>query len=281
MKKYFLSISLFLCFNYSTYVFGHGGSGGKEAEKTVNRASEIFAIIEQNEKTLSPPSASMIKDILPRTKLLNENIIKENVLEIGSRLGSVGDYLYKNGLQKVWGVDLDSEKVTVAKSRYSYLNFHVGDVLDLPDLFEEDFFSAVMLFDVASSIESDVEMIQKIKNVSKDEGLFIIADYVSLDKSKTHLTNMYGKEFKPLDLENYKSMLDFLGYEIMDVQDIAPDIKLWLAARQKKISEKEKYLLSQHFSQQEIDLVKHNLATFIQLINDNVISSKVIYAKNH
>ena len=116
-----------------------------------------------------------------------------DLLEIGCGTGSILESIARLGLsaERLWGVDILSERISLAKERLPGAHLSVNDGGPLP--FEPETFDVVVLFTVFSSVIDDHDR-QRLANeavrVAKTNGLLLIYDF----RIPSHVT----RETRPL-----------------------------------------------------------------------------------
>ncbi|SHJ39680.1 Methyltransferase domain-containing protein [Tangfeifania diversioriginum] len=124
-----------------------------------------------------------------------EQIPGKKVLDIGCATGELSYRLAKEGA-KVTGIDLNPDLIAQAKSSriYSDLHFQVGNMLELTNDFQSEWFDAVLCFGNTlvhlTSPGFIQNMMEEVKNVLKPGGKFLLQilnyDYI-LNENVTEL----------------------------------------------------------------------------------------------
>lgn len=113
-----------------------------------------------------------------RVELLNlipeENKMGE-MLEIGAGGGNTLLYAKQNGYaKKVYGIELCELKNSFQKSE-EFENFIIGNVEQINLPFENNFFDVILCGDVLEHLINPSEMIGKLQNLLKDNGVLIVS----------------------------------------------------------------------------------------------------------
>lgn len=97
--------------------------------------------------------------------------VKGKVLEAGCGAGAMAKAIkyYRPDLE-VYGCDISKKSISIAKKDPSGVNFRYGNIYKLP--FENNFFDAVLVFDVLEHLEAPPAALGEIKRVLKKGGLF-------------------------------------------------------------------------------------------------------------
>jgi len=69
--------------------------------------------------------------------------ISSPVLDLGCGDGRLLNILYKKGVNDLFGVDFSENAVSLARNKFSQIDFLLGDIYNLGNLFEENFFSLI------------------------------------------------------------------------------------------------------------------------------------------
>lgn len=72
-----------------------------------------------------------------------QNQIFSPVLDLGCGEGKLLNFLNQRGIFHLVGVDISDVAISLAKKEYPGINFLVGDIYNLKNLFEKNFFSFI------------------------------------------------------------------------------------------------------------------------------------------
>ena len=153
------------------------------------------------------------------------------VLDLASGEG-YGSDLLANHARQVFGVDLDGEAITHAKSKYSRnnLTFLIGEAanIHLPD----NSIDVLVSFETIEHHDKHIEMLKEVKRVLKPDGLLVMSSpdrYYYSDiphfKNEFHVKELYYDEFKCL-INNYFKKTFFYSQRIFAGSIIAYDGKV-------------------------------------------------------
>jgi ubiquinone/menaquinone biosynthesis C-methylase UbiE len=132
------------------------------------------------------------------------NMIDKVVLDLASGEG-YGSDLLANYAKHVFGIDIDGETITHAKSKYirNNLTFLIGEAshIPLPDHSIDIFVS----FETIEHHDKHIEMLNEVKRVLKPDGILVMSSpdrYYYSDKpafkNEFHVKELYYQEFKCL-----------------------------------------------------------------------------------
>lgn len=105
---------------------------------------------------------------------LSISLIKEegNVLDIGCRWGDVTNEIYKKN-KNIIGIDFVPELIEIAKKKYPYINFKVGDVHKIP--FGNESFNTIFCGEVIEHFANQEKAMKEIYRVLKPHGELILS----------------------------------------------------------------------------------------------------------
>jgi ubiquinone/menaquinone biosynthesis C-methylase UbiE len=113
-------------------------------------------------------------------ELLNTLPPESKVMDLACGTGRISEFLLSKGY-KVWGIDISSEMLRVAKGKLSSFenssNFQQADAENLP--FENKFFDSATCIKLFGHVppETRIKILQEIRRVTK--GPFVVAYYLS------------------------------------------------------------------------------------------------------
>ncbi|MCR4030938.1 MULTISPECIES: class I SAM-dependent methyltransferase [Flavobacterium] len=141
---------------------------------------------------------------LHRYAIVSDYITDKVVLDIASGEGYGSNLMSKNA-SFVYGVDIDTETINKAKSKYNKgnLEFRTGSVEKIP--LDDNSVDIVVSFETLEHHDKHVEMMLEVKRVLRENGLLIISTpdkfYYSDErnfKNMFHVKELYKKDFKEL-----------------------------------------------------------------------------------
>ncbi len=124
------------------------------------------------------------------------------VLDIACGEG-YGSFMVSSRAKNVHGVDIDSDTINYAQSKYkkSNLNFVIGDITNL--VFEDDTFDVIICFETIEHVVDYEKSLMELKRVLKKDGILIMSTpnkYVYSDsrnfKNNYHFHEFYFEEYK-------------------------------------------------------------------------------------
>lgn len=97
--------------------------------------------------------------------------VKGRVLEAGCGAGAMAKSIkyYRPDLE-VYGCDISKKSISIAQKQADGVNFRLGNIYNLP--FKDNFFDAVVVFDVLEHLKTPRGALQEIKRVLKKSGVF-------------------------------------------------------------------------------------------------------------
>jgi len=145
----------------------------------------------------------------------------KEVLDISCGTGYGSKILLDAGATKVVGVDISSEAINFARTRYQQngLEFKVGNILDID--FPENYFDVITCFETIEHIKSQGKAFTELQRVLKPKGLLIISSpnrkltspFKSINEppeNPFHIVEYTMEEFSQL-LKNYFEILEVYG----------------------------------------------------------------------
>jgi SAM-dependent methyltransferase len=198
-------------------------------------------------------------------------------LDIGSGLGGTANYLYQKGYHNIQGIDNDPEVVAFAQKKYLQVHFQVVDALALDTVFPRSHFSFSYLLNVLYAIQDKSLFLEKIATVSKPGSLLVIFDYTQLTPASS-LQDLAEKSMYPLQLEVLAKELPRAGWEILAVDDLTIEYKIWY----KKLLEKldtQQAQLEKDYTWEDISRVKGTFQNFLDQFNNGVLGGAIVYAR--
>lgn len=131
------------------------------------------------------------------------------VLDIASGEG-YGSNLLSNVAEKVIGVDISSEAITIATKKYKKdnLEFKVGSTSAIP--LDNNSVDLIVSFETIEHHDEHLEMLKEIKRVLKPDGILIISSPDKKEYSdktgycnKFHIKELYQDDFKKLITDHF------------------------------------------------------------------------------
>lgn len=150
-------------------------------------------------------------DHLHRYAIVSSYIDNKTVLDIACGEGYGSNLMSKNA-KFVYSVDIDSDTILAAKSKYkkSNINFLVGSASEIP--IEDNCVDIVVSFETIEHHDRHEEMVSEIRRVLKPNGIVIISTpdklYYSDKRSfinPFHVKELYKQEFVDLFATKFKN----------------------------------------------------------------------------
>lgn len=146
------------------------------------------------------------------------------ILDIGCHGGTFTERLLKKvQTKKVYGIDISSPAIKLAKRRLPFGSFQVADVAKLP--FENNFFEAAFCLEVLEHIDDPVKALKEVKRVlKKGSKLYILVPSDNkLFKIIWLLWTLYYPHWRHAHVQSYnkatlEKLLEELGFKIIQVK---------------------------------------------------------------
>lgn len=150
---------------------------------------------------------------------------KGTVLDVGCHAGTFTERLLtKLETKEVYGVDISSSAINLAKKRIPYGHFEVADAANLP--FKNNFFDAVFCLEVLEHVDDPIKVLKEVKRILKTGGyaVFLVPSDNKLFKIVWFLWTFYYPVWKHAHVQSFKnsSLEDFiksLGFKIEQVKE--------------------------------------------------------------
>jgi len=150
---------------------------------------------------LGSPSLILTKGLLYRFERVKEfiNFKNSKVLDIGCGIGAFLEK-FKNEGADVYGIDIDKDKINIAKEKFYNVFVSPAEKLN----FNNNFFDVIFLHEVLEHVDDDVKTINEAFRVLKKGGKIIIFTPNRLWPFETHGIYLFGKYiFGNIHLVNY------------------------------------------------------------------------------
>lgn len=259
-----------------------GGGGGAEEDTApvIEDKSKLLLSIMKEGHYSHVGGIEAINLLTSRAIKINPNIENGNSLDVGCGFGGTAGFLQDSGFSNMWGIDIDEKAIEHSKHNYPNVNFATADATKLTDMFENEFFSFVYMFNVASEIPDKAALLQKIKSVCKDGSILAIFDYTLADpKNKEELLDHAGLPIYPINMEHLNLLLRVIGWEVIETTDITSNYQQWYTQTLEKISSRKDMLKATGYSDAEIQLVQDNFNHMLKLMKDGKINGTILIAK--
>lgn len=146
------------------------------------------------------------------------------VLDIGCHGGTFTNVIVKKiGSKKMYGIDISSSAIALAKKRIPNGHFQVADATHLP--FKENFFDAVFCLEVLEHVDDPLKVISEIKRVLKKSGyvVLLVPSESKLFKLVWFLWTLYYHHWRHAHVQNFQdqrleNVLNKVGLKIDSVK---------------------------------------------------------------
>lgn len=264
----------------SNCLAGGGSSAEEDKAPVIEDKSKLLLSIMKEGNYSHVGGIEAINLLTSRAIKINPNIENGNSLDVGCGFGGTAGFLQDSGFSNMWGIDIDEEAIEHSKHNYPNVNFATADATKLTDMFENEFFSFVYMFNVASEIPDKAAMLQKIKSVCKDGSILAIFDYtLAAPKNKEELLDHTGLAMHPINMDYLNMLLRVIGWEVIETTDITSNYQQWYTQTLEKISSRKDMLKATGYSDAEIQLVHDNFKHMLKLMNDGKINGTILIAK--
>ncbi len=135
------------------------------------------------------------------------DIVKENtgpILDVGCHAGLFTQKLMqKTQVKEVYGIDISSSAIRLAKKRIPKGTFVVGDAQKLP--FKNNFFSAVFCLEMLEHVDDPIQVLKEMKRVLKKDGygLILVPTDNKLFKITWSLWTMYYPVWRHAHVQSF------------------------------------------------------------------------------
>ena len=208
---------------------------------------------------------------------------EENTLEIGCGFGGTASFMHSSGYSNIWGLDIEKNVIESARAKYPEINFINTDATEITDDFESDFFSFVFMINTAYSIKDQNALWQNVKKVSKKGATLAVLDYnlgsALAEGEEIEFTKFNGKPFYPINLEDTKKVFNYIGWDIIKIEDITEDFKIWHQELLAEIENKQVLLESGGYTEEQISFTYDNITNTIRLLEEGKLGGSIIIAR--
>lgn len=150
--------------------------------------------------------------------------IEGPILDVGCHSGTFTEHLLKKvQTKKVYGIDISSPAIKLAKKRLPFGNFQVADVAKLP--FKDNFFEAAFCLEVLEHIDDPVTALKEIRRVlKKGSKLYILVPSDNkLFKVIWLLWTLYYPHWRHAHVQSYskatlENLLTQIGFKVVQVK---------------------------------------------------------------
>lgn len=203
--------------------------------------------------------------------------LKGNCLDVGCGFGGTADYLFKKGIKKIWGVDIDPAVINYAKEKYKGIEFVTADAASLNVKFDKGFFSFCYLFNVLYAIENKEAVLKQIAKVCKSGAILMIFDY-SATGGDQPLLDLAGKPMRPINLKKIKSQLYQAGWVVLEVRDLNDTFIRWYEDLLEKLDRKRSEI-KDNFLEQDIAKFSATYLHILHQLRNGSLGGIMIYAR--
>jgi 2-polyprenyl-3-methyl-5-hydroxy-6-metoxy-1,4-benzoquinol methylase len=98
---------------------------------------------------------------------------KAKVLDIGCATGNLLKFLEDDDFE-TFGIDISEHAIEIAKSYCKKSKLYVWDVNNGLPMFKDNFFDAVIMFDIIEHLESPFQFLREVRRILKLAGIIVI-----------------------------------------------------------------------------------------------------------
>lgn len=138
----------------------------KDIAKAYDRVGDIFYKMRQQKKLMN----ELVE--MPATLSMLTNIKNKKVLDLGCGPGIYAKILKKRGA-KVYGIDLSTREIEIAKSHVKGVDFRVGSAYRLP--YKSNYFDIVVAALVVEHFDDVDKAFRQVRKVLKKNGIFVFS----------------------------------------------------------------------------------------------------------
>jgi len=206
----------------------------KECGHIYNRLSldEIDGLIKYYNEEYAPLNLSSIDKIGDRPESDNPFTFKRHsqlynlispyvhndskVLDVGCAMGGFLDYLHKQGLSKLYGIDIIENYVSYAKKKGDY-NIKLGSAESIP--FDDDLIDLLVMDQALEHLVEPRKAFREAKRVLVNGGLFCIGVPDASRYDKTYFFDFFWfllrEHIQHFDIEHLKLLAVLEGFELV------------------------------------------------------------------
>lgn len=130
----------------------------------------------------------------------------KSIVEYGCGLGYYADWIYRDTGIICQSIDLSETAIKRAKALFPYLNFGVGNILNLNNLPDKESIDCILLADIMWYILDDIKEINN-KLLENFRGKYLINNFVTYRDG----VQKYGREY----FTSTKEFIDFMPFKLI------------------------------------------------------------------
>lgn len=215
---------------------------------------------------------------------------ESKVLDVGCAMGGFLDYLHKQGLKNLYGIDLIEGYVSYAKKKND-CNIKLGAAESIP--FDDNLFDLLVLDQVIEHSVEPIKAFMEAKRVLVDGGLFCIGIPDALRYDEIYFFDFYWfimrEHIQHFDVEHLKLLAEMEGFELvsfsktetpmMSKKMILPNLNVLfrLTGEMSRLNITENCFKLKKEIEQYIAHDFEKLNKKREIINDLVVSQKPLY----
>ncbi|TAK74621.1 MAG: class I SAM-dependent methyltransferase [Gammaproteobacteria bacterium] len=153
------------------------------------------------------------------------------ILDAGCGLGGTAFFIKENHWGNVIGIDIETNSILHAKKHYPSLEFHIADVNNAKQVFDDRTFDLICLFNSFYAFHDQTSALLSLADIAKSHSKIAIFDYSDpLISLRTPLYREGNKEttpFKPIKINQIKELLRKTHWHLTELIDITDNYIKW------------------------------------------------------
>lgn len=260
---------------YIFFIFSALAQSQSEENKTADKSRMLQSTILGGRASIVG-GPELVGKMLTKVAEANEQSLSGNILEIACNYGGVANFIKLQKRDKVFGIDIDETAINYAKDQYPGIDFRVADAMKLNDVFKEDFFSFIYMFDTAHSISDKLSLFQRMKSISKQGSIFVIIDYAVRDSDEDKISDDKGNTITPLNLKKLEPLMEYIGLDVLETIDITAEYKAWYNQTLDYIAQTKEDLLKNGYSDDDLKIITDKYTYLLDFMKQGKIGGLML-----
>lgn len=219
--------------------------------------------------------------VVNKIKELDKSLLQKPTLEIGSSYGAAINYLHKC-FTKLWGLEGNKKAVEYARRNYPKITFEIGAVLEITNIFKDEFFSLVYMLNTAGTVLDTALLLQKLREITVPRGIFIIADYSYFQRGVApKIKRPDNVSIYPFNPKKVEMLVKLLDMEMIIVKDITREYIIYHQMLVDRLADRKADMIScNEFTEAEIALAEEYYQKILNLLKDGSLGGMMIFIRN-
>jgi cyclopropane fatty-acyl-phospholipid synthase-like methyltransferase len=206
---------------------------------------------------------------------------QRQILDVGCGLGGTAEYLQQHGFGKVTGLDIDTLAIKYAQEKYPQITFYAGDAADADKLLPHKTYDLIYSLNAFFIFPNKSQVLKNLEILAKPHAQLIIFDYIDLleaTKNTTVTSDILGKTFIPIRLNELEKMMQQTKWRIKKVENLDREFIKWYQDFVNKITNQKAKIIAEF----DEDIYLKTVTTFTGIykaLNDKIIGGSTIYAE--